>query len=94
MLTNKHLLLERTHQLGNGIQRIYRFDSGYGLSVVNPPMLYSYPFAWEIAVLNEVDTLGNFKSLNYSTPLTKDVVVCSTDNEANVFIELASRTLV
>jgi hypothetical protein len=89
MITNKHLLLERPNRIG-GIQRIYRFADGHGLSVVNSPMLHSYPFAWEIAVVNGVDDSGSFDNLDYSTPLTKDVEVFADDKDANEFIERAA----
>jgi tRNA(Phe) wybutosine-synthesizing methylase Tyw3 len=46
-------------------------------------MLHHYPFAWEAAVL-DVDG-----SLRYDTPLTSDVEVFTTDEEANDFIRRA-----
>jgi hypothetical protein len=88
-ITNDHLLLERPHRLG-GVQRIYRFKSGYGLSVVNAPMLHSYPFSWEIAVLKDVKEDGRFSDICYDTPLTDDVEVFPNDAEANAFIERAA----
>lgn len=85
MLTNEHLEQERPH-LG-GVQRIYKFKSGYGLSLVNSPMLHAYPFAWEAAVL------GKDGDLSYDTPLTNDVEVFLSDDEANEFIARAAREL-
>ena len=49
-ITDDCLLLERPHTI-SGVQRLYRFRGGHGLSVVNCQMLHSYPFAWEIAVV-------------------------------------------
>lgn len=93
-LTDKWLVLERDHDpFIGGVQRIYRFDSGYGLSAVNGSMLHSYKFAWEIAVLEGVKEDGGFENLTYSTPLTDDVEVFDTDEEANAFIERAAETL-
>jgi len=90
-ITNDHLLLERPHPLKDGsVQRVYRFADDYGLSVVNSPMLHSYPFAWEAAVLEGVDDKGNFKGLTYDTPLTNDVEVFMSDDEANEFISRAA----
>jgi hypothetical protein len=92
MLTDENLLIERPHLSSyiGGIQRIYRFKSGYGLSVVNSPMLHAYPFAWEAAVLKGVTDDGDFESLDYSTGLTEDVEVFDSDEEANDFIRRAA----
>lgn len=89
-ITNDNLLLERPHhsKLG-GVQRIYRFANGMGLSVVNTPMLHSYPFAWEIAVIKGVDDNGNGFDLVYDTPLTNDVEVFYTDIDTDIFIQRA-----
>jgi hypothetical protein len=90
MLTDENLVLERPHDIGNGVQRVYRSKSGYGLSAVNPQILRSYPFAWEIAVLKDVSKDGKEFTLDYSTPLTSDVEVFSSDEEANEFIHRAA----
>jgi hypothetical protein len=88
MITNDDLILERSNPIG-GIQRIYRYGQ-YGLSLVNAPILHSYPFAWEAAVLefdsNEAD--ADWK-LNYTTEMTSDVEVFQTDDETNSFIRRA-----
>lgn len=83
-LIDNGLVLERPHL--EGVQRIYRLPNGYGLSAVNSTMLHSYTFAWEIAVLEGVNDDGTFADLSYDTPLTSDVEVFSTDEEANEFI--------
>ncbi len=86
MITNKNLIEERT-RLG-GIQRIYRVGD-YGLSVVNSPILHSYRFAWETAVLKfNGEGINDFK-LDYSTPLTNDIEVFFTDKETNEFLKKA-----
>ena len=94
MITNKHLLIDRPHTV-SGVQRIYKFKDGNGLSVVNCEILHGYPFAWEIAVLSNVrkNIFGEviFDNLRYDTPLTDDVEVFSTDEEANEFIEKAAQ---
>lgn len=90
MLTNENLLIERAHPGGlGGVQRIYKFKNGNGLSVVNSPMLHVYPFAWEAAVITGVDDEGDFEGLTYNTELTDGVEVFSDDNEANEFIKKA-----
>ena len=47
---------------------------------------YGFPFAWEIAV---IEWKGEGFKLDYSTPLTRDVEVFPTDEEANNFIRRA-----
>jgi len=91
-ITDTHLLLERQAHMG-GVQRVYRFNNGYGLSAINSPMAHIYPFAWEIAVLKGVSENGSFETLCYDTPLTSDVEVFQTTDEANAFIERAAREI-
>lgn len=50
LVDNSYFVTERPHRSGGGVQRIYRAGM-YGLSCVNAPLLHSYPFAWEVAVL-------------------------------------------
>lgn len=92
MITSKYLISDTPH-LG-GVSRIYKFKNGNGLSVVNSSMLHSYPFAWEIAVIDGVKKtiFGEvvFNCLRYDTPLTSDVEVFMSDEEANDFIEKAA----
>ena len=83
MLTNENLESQKKH-LG-GVQRIYKIGK-YKLSLVNAPVLHSYPFAWEAAIIKD----GN---LDYSTPLTSDVEVFETETEANEFIQKAFKIL-
>lgn len=94
MITNKNLLIDRPHPIG-GVQRIYKFKDGNGLSVVNCKMLHSYPFAWEIAVISNVrkTRFGEivFDDLRHDTPLASDVEVFMSDEEANAFIEKAAK---
>ena len=77
----------------DGTQRIYRFPSGFGLSLVNGAMLHGYSFAWEAAVLEGVNDDGTFERLTYDTSLTDDVEVFMSDDEANQFIERAATTI-
>lgn len=91
-LTNENLVSERKH-FGGGVQKIYRFANGFGLSVVNSPILHSYPFAWEIAVVKNLTEDGNSFDLTYDTPLTNDVEVFMDSATANDFIEHAAKEL-
>lgn len=91
MLTDDFLILEtpRDTSIG-GVHRIYRFPCGAGLSLVNAALLHSYPFAWEAAVLKDVDEACTNFYLDYTTPLTNDVVVFINDEDANDFIRKAT----
>lgn len=93
MLTDNYLLLEKPHPSVGGVQRIYRFDNGYGLSVVNGAMLHGYSFAWEIAVLKDVAKDGSSFDLTYDTELTDDIEVFDSDEETNAFIKKAIEAL-
>ena len=65
-----------------GVQRVYKFDNGYGASVVCSP--YSYggrSGLWELAVL---DSDGQ---LCYSTSITDDVLGWLTEEEANKLLK-------
>ncbi len=77
------MLVDERPNLG-GVQRRYRLPNGYGLSAISAAMLRSYPFAWEIAVLKPEGG-----GIAYDTPLTDDVEVFATDDEANAFIAKA-----
>lgn len=62
-----------------GTQRRYQFENGWAASVVRHS--YSYGGAagfWELAVLEGIDG-----PLNYSTPITKDVIGWLTDEEVD-----------
>lgn len=86
-LTNDYKHVDRPHGpllTHQGIQRLYEFPGGWGLSCVDNPALHSFKFAWEIAVLRH----GH---LDYSTPLTEDVEVFMSDDEANAFIHKAAK---
>ncbi len=90
MLPTECLIIDGTHRGGlGGRQLIYRFKDGHGLSVVNSPLLHNYPFAWEIAVLENVSEDGNKFSLTYDTSLTTDVEVFQTETAAAAFIRKA-----
>lgn len=96
MLTDEWLVKEQPHpsEIIGGVQRIYRFPNGFGLSAVNGSRLHVYPFAWEIAVLKGVKEDGSgWAELTYETRLTNDVEVFITDDEANNFIRRAAKEI-
>jgi len=56
-------------KLYGGIQKIYRFDNGYGASVIQHKGSYGFNQGlWEIAVLNADN------ELDYSTEIASDVI--------------------
>ena len=81
---------EKPHAVGNGVQRLYRFDNGYGASVVRfmlPAMSQLRTTAgsygadaglWELGVI--VWDGDNFQ-LTYDTPITGDVIGHLTEDE-------------
>jgi len=73
---------ERPHPTGTGTQKIFRFDNGYGASVVK--FYGSYGFKeglWELAVIKfDGEGLWDFE-LNYKTPLTEDVIGYLTEKK-------------
>jgi hypothetical protein len=93
MITDKWLISETENTGLGGKQRLYRFPSGYGLSMINFKLAHSYSFAWEGAVLRDMRENGKSGGLDYSTPMTSDVEVFMSDDEANAWIELAATTI-
>lgn len=69
-------------ELWNGGERkVFKFDNGYGASLVRCPGSYGYEQGlWELAVLKD----GN---LCYSTPITDDVIGNLNDPEADSILE-------
>lgn len=60
-----------------GIQKIYKFDNGFFASVIRHSFSYGGDEGlWEIAVLS-----GSNQSLDYSTPITDDVVGRLNDSQ-------------
>lgn len=94
-LTNKNMIKEKAHPSSyiGGVQRFYRFKSGYGLSVVNGTMLHSYPFAWEIAITKYTGKGYDDFNLDYDTKMSSDVEVFMSDEEANTFINRAIKEI-
>ena len=85
-MTDDGLVEEKPHSFMGGVQRIYRWGDG-GLSLINGKMAHAYPFAWEAGVLSfKGEPLG---ALTYETPLSSDVEVFQSDEEANEFIQKA-----
>jgi len=61
--------LVETNEHYGGVQRVYKFSNGYGASVIRHKGSYGYSKGlWELAVLDE------FGELDYTTPITNDVL--------------------
>ena len=80
--------LERPHPAGSGTQRLYRFDNGYGASVVQfsiNGLAGSYGSdigLWELAVLRITgDNIARDYELTYDTEITDDVLGHLDDDE-------------
>lgn len=68
--------VERPHPADtSGVQKLYRFDNGYGASVVRFYGSYGYKSGlWELAVVKFCGP-GDFEyKLCYDTPITDDVI--------------------
>ena len=74
------MLVELNNHL-NGVQKIYKFENGYGASVVCHDGSYGGPYdefeknLWEIAVLDSEGVI------TYHTPVTQDVIGRASDDE-------------
>lgn len=64
-----------------GWQRLYRFDNGYGASVVDAPGNYSGDGTWEVAILYWHGTDADDWRIVYDTPIASDVMGWQTDGE-------------
>jgi len=81
--------LERSHARLGGIQRLYRFDNGFGASVVQNTHSYGgNEGLWELAVLkfSGPDIIKDYK-LTYDTPITDDVIGHLNEAEVEEYLE-------
>lgn len=77
--------ITRPHQVGNGIQKIYKFENGYGASVVRFTVMgmtcsYTNGNEWELAIIKWNEDEKDF-DLCYDTGITDDVLGHLTDDE-------------
>jgi hypothetical protein len=62
----------------DGVQNIYRFDNGYGASVIRNNFSYGGSEGlWELAVLD----FTKDGAITYETPITDDVIGYLTDED-------------
>jgi hypothetical protein len=64
-------VIDGTRENDLGEHKVYRFDNGYGASVVRGSYTYGGPYLWELAVLKWD---GEECNLCYTTPITDDVI--------------------
>lgn len=79
----------KIHPIGNGTQRLYRFENGFGASVVQffvGGMAGSYGAEsgqWELAVIR---WHGDDFTLTYDTPITDDVLGRLAEDEVQDYL--------
>ena len=76
--------LERPHPTMGGVQRLYRFSNNRGASVIQSRYSYgSQEGKWELAVLTFTgEDVTNF-FIDYTTPLTDDVLGYLSEEEVD-----------
>lgn len=75
------------NNLLGGIQKIYRFDNGFGASVVQHQGSYGFDKGlWELAVLKFND--DGKRELTYDTDITDDVIGNLSDEQVSGIVSL------
>ena len=70
--------LESTPDRKTGVQNVYRFDNGYGASVIRSYSTYGAESGlWELAV---IEFTGDNWELTYGTPVADDVIGWLSDD--------------
>lgn len=96
MLTRDSLVIERPHPVGDGVQKIYRFDNNYGASVIRNSIggigaSYGYEDGlWELGVIQFYSKDNDDYSLTYLTPITDDVLGHLTEENVNNILQRIS----
>lgn len=85
----KEHLFNKTYR-DDGVQYRFKFDNGYGASVIKDPY-YSYGYnqdLWELAVIKwRMTPFGIRHCIVYDTGLADDVIGWLTDAEVRNFLE-------
>jgi hypothetical protein len=72
---NKHHTPVLERKLNGGVQKVFRFSNGYGASVVKHSFSYGSSLGiWELAVLKFHGSGVDEWKIDYSTPVTDDVL--------------------
>jgi hypothetical protein len=75
-----------THSFLGGVKKLYRFDNGYGASVLKNEFSYGgNKGLWELAVLKY--TKNGKSKITYDTPITSDVIGHLTDEEVERILD-------
>jgi len=73
---SRYLVENNEMAFANGIQRVYKFPNGYGASVIKHDGSYGGTKGyWELAVLSPAG------EIDYTTPITDDVIGWLNDEE-------------
>lgn len=82
------------HSLYDGVQRLYRFENGYGASVVRHSGSYGGPKGlWELGVIKWTDQYGRavYWNLCHSTPITEDVIGYLKEDQVNTILSFIEK---
>lgn len=70
-----------------GVQYLFRFQNGYGASVIKHNFSYGHDMdLWELAVVKFIDESDCY-ALVYDTPVTHDVIGYLTDKEVREYLQ-------
>lgn len=92
MISTRGLYSERS--LYDGVQRLYKFENGYGASLVRHQGSYGgLRGLWEIAVIKWIDQYmrGFDWDLCYSTPITYDMIGYLEENQVNTILSFIEK---
>lgn len=77
----KYLVYNREHPLGIGTQKVYRFKNNYGASVVYGVNTSNIFGLYELAVIKFLSAKDNDYELDYTTPITDNVLSFVVEEE-------------
>lgn len=79
------LVFERERPIQESVQRVYKFDNGYGASVIKGKHTYGGSEGlWELAVIQWNE--DNYE-LTYDTPITDDVIGYLTEDKVKYYLK-------
>lgn len=84
--------LERDHPNWDGTQKLYRFDNGYGASVIQSSSSYGGDEGlWELAVIKYIGEGIEDFILTYETEITDDVLGYLCEDRVDALLEKIER---
>ena len=82
------MTLLKKREINGGEQRVFRYKNGYGASVVRGPYTYGGDEGkFELAVLLFADEDSDTYELDYSTPITDDVIGYLDEDEVQEYLK-------